>query len=90
MIDAGPRGNIARFINHSCNPNCSTEPWIVNGDRRVGIFSSRDIHPKEELTFNYQLEQHGTEKTKVNFLEYLFQKFVFDFVFSKFLLTIRY
>ena len=65
MIDAGPRGNWARFINHSCNPNCSTEPWIVNGDRRVGIFASKDINPKEELTFNYQLEQKGTAKTKV-------------------------
>ena len=65
MIDAGPRGNWARFINHSCDPNCATEPWIVNGDKRIGIFALRDIAKGEELTFNYQLKQHGSQKTKV-------------------------
>merc|ERR1712137_1496046 len=64
MIDAGPRGNWARFINHSCDPNCATEPWIVNGDKRIGIFALRDIAKGEELTFNYQLKQHGSQKTK--------------------------
>ena len=67
MIDAGPRGNWARFINHSCDPNCATEPWIVNGDKRIGIFALRDIAKGEELTFNYQLKQHGSQKTKVFF-----------------------
>ena len=66
MIDAGPRGNLARFINHSCDPNCFTEPWMVNQDVRVGIFAKVDIQPGEELTFNYQLEQHGEAKTKVS------------------------
>ena len=65
LIDAGPRGNFARFINHSCEPNCFTEPWMVNQDIRVGIFAKKDIQPGEELTFNYQLEQHGEAKTKV-------------------------
>ena len=27
MIDAGPKGNLARFMNHSCDPNCITEKW---------------------------------------------------------------
>ncbi|CBY22833.1 unnamed protein product [Oikopleura dioica] len=65
MIDAGPRGNIARFINHSCDPNCGIDPWIVQGDTRIGIFSKRDIQEGEELTFNYQLQQSSDEgKTK--------------------------
>lgn len=64
MIDAGPRGNMARFINHSCDPNCDTEPWIVNCDKRIGIFANRDIAIDEEFTFNYQLEQFGDAKTK--------------------------
>ena len=39
MIDAGPKGNIARFMNHSCDPNCETQKWTVNGDTRVGLFA---------------------------------------------------
>ena len=64
-MDALKYGNCGRFINHSCDPNCATEPWIVNGDKRIGIFALRDIAKGEELTFNYQLKQHGSQKTKV-------------------------
>jgi len=28
-IDAGLKGGMARFMNHSCDPNCLTEPWFV-------------------------------------------------------------
>ncbi|KAK8788817.1 hypothetical protein V5799_021411 [Amblyomma americanum] len=45
IIDAGPRGNLSRFINHSCEPNCETQKWTVNGDTRVGIFAICDITP---------------------------------------------
>ena len=54
IIDAGPKGNIARFMNHSCKPNCETEKWTVNGDTRVGIFAQADIPAGTELTFDYQ------------------------------------
>ena len=64
MIDSGREGNIARFMNHSCNPNCETMTWSVNGEKRIGIYSLRDIEPREELTFNYQLMQTGVTKTK--------------------------
>ena len=30
VIDAGPRGNLARFMNHSCEPNCETQKWTVS------------------------------------------------------------
>lgn len=43
---------------------CNTEPWIVNWDKRIGIFANRDISADEEFTFNYQLEQFGDAKTK--------------------------
>lgn len=42
-IDAGPKGNIARFMNHSCEPNCETQKWMVNGQTRVGLFAITDI-----------------------------------------------
>ena len=56
MIDAGPSGNLARFMNHSCQPNCETQKWTVLGDTRVGLFACTDIPANTELTFNYQLE----------------------------------
>lgn len=43
IIDAGPRGNNARFMNHSCEPNCETQKWHINGATRVGIFAINDI-----------------------------------------------
>jgi uncharacterized protein len=47
--DAAVGGNIARFINHSCTPNCWTE--VV--DRTIWIRASRRIYPGEELTYDY-------------------------------------
>jgi len=55
MIDAGPSGNLARFMNHSCQPNCETQKWTVLGDTRIGLFARHDIPAGSELTFNYQL-----------------------------------
>ncbi|XP_041443507.1 histone-lysine N-methyltransferase NSD2 isoform X3 [Xenopus laevis] len=63
IIDAGPKGNFSRFMNHSCQPNCETQKWSVNGDTRVGLFAVRDIPAGEELTFNYNLDCLGNEKT---------------------------
>jgi SET domain-containing protein len=51
VIDAGVNGNEARFINHSCDPNCET----VIEDGRVYIESIRRIKPGEELGYDYQL-----------------------------------
>ncbi|XP_035729731.1 histone-lysine N-methyltransferase NSD2-like isoform X1 [Vespa mandarinia] len=59
MIDAEPKGNLSRFMNHSCSPNCETQKWTVNGDTRIGLFALRDIKPREELTFNYNLACDG-------------------------------
>ena len=43
IIDAGPKGNYSRFMNHSCQPNCETQKWNVNGDIRIGLFATDDI-----------------------------------------------
>lgn len=43
IIDAGPKGNYSRFMNHSCQPNCETQKWTVNGDTRVGLFAICDV-----------------------------------------------
>lgn len=51
VIDAAGKGNEARWINHSCTPNCET---IEEGDR-VFIHAVRTIRAGEELTYDYQL-----------------------------------
>ncbi|XP_060096163.1 histone-lysine N-methyltransferase, H3 lysine-36 specific isoform X7 [Heteronotia binoei] len=63
IIDAGPKGNYARFMNHCCQPNCETQKWSVNGDTRVGLFAITNIKAGTELTFNYNLECLGNGKT---------------------------
>ncbi len=52
VIDANVGGNAARFINHSCDPNC--EP-IAFGDH-MWIVAVRDIRPGEELAYDYAIE----------------------------------
>lgn len=47
VIDAGPKGNSSRFMNHSCSPNCETQKWTVNGDVRIGLFTLCDIEAGE-------------------------------------------
>ncbi|XP_071947092.1 histone-lysine N-methyltransferase NSD2-like [Antedon mediterranea] len=63
-IDAGPKGNMSRFMNHCCWPNCETQKWTVNGDIRVGLFAVKDIKAGSELNFNYNLDCLGNEKKK--------------------------
>ncbi|MBS0325508.1 MAG: SET domain-containing protein-lysine N-methyltransferase [Proteobacteria bacterium] len=56
VIDAGVRGNAARWINHSCAPNC--EPY--EDDRgRVIIAARRTIRAGEELAYDYRLNVEG-------------------------------
>ncbi len=43
MIDAGPKGNLSRFMNHSCSPNCETQKWTINGNVRIGLFTLCDV-----------------------------------------------
>jgi hypothetical protein len=48
-LDGGVEWNPARHFNHSCAPNCDAE-WI---EGRIWIVAQRQIHPGEEITFNY-------------------------------------
>ena len=57
VIDAGVDGNEARFINHSCDPNCET---VIEGGR-VFIEALRDIEPGEELGYEYGLTWETTD-----------------------------
>jgi len=65
VIDAGVRGNAARFINHSCAPNC--DAVVEHG--RIWIETIRDIAPGEELAYDYAytLEERHTPAAKRRF-----------------------
>lgn len=56
VIDAHRMGNMSRFINHACEPNCTVDKWLVNGYHRAGLFALRDIAAGEELTFDYNFK----------------------------------
>jgi SET domain-containing protein len=54
--DAAVGGNIARFINHSCRPNC----WIEIVGRTIWIRASKQIRKGEELTYDYATDGERT------------------------------
>ena len=49
VVDAAVNGNLARFLNHSCAPNCDA----VIDDDRIWIETLHDIAPGEELCYDY-------------------------------------
>uniref|UniRef100_A0A8C6PKV2 Histone-lysine N-methyltransferase n=1 Tax=Nothobranchius furzeri TaxID=105023 RepID=A0A8C6PKV2_NOTFU len=54
VVDATVHGNAARFINHSCEPNCYSRVITVDGQKHIVIFASRRIFCGEELTYDYK------------------------------------
>jgi SET domain-containing protein len=60
VIDAGVGGNVARFINHSCTPNCYID--IKKGI--IWIRAARTIRRGEELTYDYNTDGDGLIKCR--------------------------
>lgn len=68
-LDARKKGGLARYINHSCEPNCIVNRWKVRGILRAGVFALRDIAPGEELCFDYKWDRkRGRAPTKCHCL----------------------
>ena len=72
VIDANYEGGVARWINHSCSPNCEAVLEEADGDDRtkdrVFIEAIRDIKPGQELSYNYDItleEKHTPELKKI-------------------------
>jgi SET domain-containing protein len=55
VIDAGVGGNIARYVNHSCRPNC----YIHIKDGVIWIRAARTIRRGEEISYNYNTDGEG-------------------------------
>ena len=60
LIDATVSGGPARYINHSCDPNCKPEQFV--SDNKIFIYSLRDIQPGEELYYDYKFDFESDEK----------------------------
>jgi SET domain-containing protein len=64
VIDAGVNGNAAKYINHSCDPNCEA----VEEDNQILIYALRDIRKGEELVYDYNYildEPHNAANKKL-------------------------
>jgi uncharacterized protein len=62
VIDAGVNGNNARFINHQCDPNCTS----VIEDGRVWIETIRAVKKGEELGYNYEIGREKNDPENVD------------------------
>lgn len=49
IIDATLAGGLARYINHSCDPNCSTKILPYNDDKKIIIIANRPVKAGEEV-----------------------------------------
>ena len=60
-VDGKHKGNNSRYINHSCDPNCELQRWVVGGTMRIGIFAVRDIEKGESLSYDYQFDTNEAD-----------------------------
>ncbi|XP_035306390.1 histone-lysine N-methyltransferase ASH1L isoform X4 [Cricetulus griseus] len=65
VIDSYRMGNEARFINHSCDPNCEMQKWSVNGVYRIGLYALKDVLAGTELTYDYNFHSFNVEKQQL-------------------------
>ncbi|XP_030042200.1 histone-lysine N-methyltransferase ASH1L isoform X2 [Microcaecilia unicolor] len=65
VIDSYRMGNEARFINHSCDPNCEMQKWSVNGVYRIGLYALKDMPAGTELTYDYNFHAFNMEKQQL-------------------------
>ncbi|KOS21866.1 Histone-lysine N-methyltransferase ASH1L [Escovopsis weberi] len=65
MIIDATTGSIARFVNHSCNPNCRMIKWIVSGQPRMALFAGdRPIMTGDELTYDYNFDPFSAKNVQ--------------------------
>lgn len=66
MIIDATRGSIARFVNHSCDPNCRMEKWTVGGKPRMALFAGdRGVMTGEELTYDYNFDPYSQKNVQI-------------------------
>lgn len=65
MIIDATTGSIARFVNHSCNPNSRMIKWIVSGQPRMALFAGdKPISTGDELTYDYNFDPFSAKNVQ--------------------------
>ncbi|KAF4987586.1 hypothetical protein FDECE_15376 [Fusarium decemcellulare] len=65
MIIDATSGSPARFVNHSCNPNCRMIKWIVSGMPRMALFAGdKPIMTGDELTYDYNFDPFSAKNVQ--------------------------
>ncbi|OMH81303.1 Histone-lysine N-methyltransferase, H3 lysine-4 specific [Zancudomyces culisetae] len=64
VVDATMMGNNARFINHSCNPNCTAKVIQADGTKRIVIYAKSDIAAGEEITYDYKFNRDESDRIR--------------------------
>ena len=62
VLDATMSGGMARYINHSCDPNCVTETVDVDRDLHIIIFANQRILRGDELSYDYKFDFEDENK----------------------------
>ncbi|XP_031254562.1 histone-lysine N-methyltransferase ATXR3 isoform X2 [Pistacia vera] len=62
VVDAMHKANYASRICHSCRPNCEAKVTAVDGQYQIGIYTVREIHCGEEITFDYNSVTESKEE----------------------------
>jgi len=63
VVDATRKGSLARYVNHSCDPNCFTQIVEYGPKKKIVIYARRRIEAGEELTYDYKFAiEEGADK----------------------------
>jgi len=54
VIDATQKGGLARFMNHACDPTCTAKVITLDGEKKIVIYSAKDIKVGDEITYDYK------------------------------------
>lgn len=65
ICDATHEGNVTRFINACCSPNCYPKILVVNGVKRIAVYAKKDIMPGEELSYDYKFQPEFDETKRI-------------------------
>lgn len=65
VCDATMLGNVARYINASCSPNCFTQIITAGENKRIVIYAKRDIHRGEELCYDYKFSYEDDQSKRI-------------------------
>ena len=65
VCDATKQGNVARFLNASCDPNCQTKIITLDGTKRIVIYAKKDISVGDELCYDYKFPLEYDESKRI-------------------------